>query len=187
MIIHRKTWTYSGEGTQDEMCVTLLFFYPMEALNAVSCGNLGDLDYCVANYPGEMETNGCSLTDITWYGEGGKGWENLEKLRANCKSDIQCTPECEEVVEEIRSGPCFKNGVFDVFQRIMPPDPARYELLARMSACRQKEQKCTMDDVMRHGLDDLFGEDVRDGGMNLVSSYLMIVVLACFATYQFMF
>jgi len=188
----RKTTTYAGQGTQDEMCVTLLFFYPMDALNAVSCGNVGDLDYCIADYPGEPETNGCQIAEISWF-KSGKGLENLEKLRTNCKSFEQCTPECDQVVKEILSGPCFKNGVFEPFHRLMPADPNRYELISRMSACRRQQQQdktCTMDDVMRDGLDlgDLLGEDVRDGGLRVVADSVMAVSLACFiAAFYFVF
>ncbi|XP_046555577.1 LOW QUALITY PROTEIN: MOXD1 homolog 1-like, partial [Haliotis rubra] len=172
--VSRRVTTVWGEGTNDEMCYSLLMFYPKSAVSNIYCDGWGDYNSCMVDDDGFYR--GCHV----------QSFKNLthpatqkifHKILKHCDfKHGECLPECPDVVTEVRKHPCLQGDLGDKMLQEFTEDGSargmRFVTALRSCDCpRLSERHVGMQDM------------TSSSGLRLTESYITLVLLVwnCFA------
>ena len=105
---NKKKTTFSGRGTNDEMCLAFLTVFPAKNLLSRGCTNWGSLSWIKMTK--ESNPYGCDMTNFLNFSNPDTK-AMVKKVRDNCKPFSICLKECMDVVKDIRKHPCLSDDM----------------------------------------------------------------------------
>ncbi|XP_022313983.1 tyramine beta-hydroxylase-like [Crassostrea virginica] len=105
---NKKKTTFSGRGTNDEMCLAFLTVFPATNLLSRGCTHWGSLSW--TKMTKESNPYGCDMTNFLNFSNPDTK-AMVKKVRDNCKPFSICLKECMDVVKDIRKHPCLSGDM----------------------------------------------------------------------------
>ena len=105
---NKKTTTFSGRGTNDEMCFAFLTVFPAKNLLFRRCTQRGSLSWTKTRK--ESKPYYCDMTNFFNFSNADTK-AMVQKMRDNCKPVSTCMQECKNVVKDLRKHPCLSGDV----------------------------------------------------------------------------
>ncbi|XP_046362311.2 tyramine beta-hydroxylase-like [Haliotis rufescens] len=166
--LSRRVTTMWGEGTNDEMCYSLLMFYPKSAVSNVYCDGWGDYNSCMVDHDGLYR--GCHVANFKNQSHP-ETQKIYHKVLKHCDYKYgECLPECPDVLAEVKQHPCLQGDLGDkMLEEFIEDGGARRMRFA--TALRSCD--CPRLSEYHVGMQDM----TSSSGLRLMQSYITVFVL----------
>ena len=162
--MYSKNYVYNGEGTQAEMCLGFMWFYPAEAMENKICLNYKSAELC-ARKP--FKNLDCSRTDFM---KDAAAKTIIESVNRNCHLEGSCSIDCKYAIVEARKHPCLRgDDLTDFLWSDMYESVEDLQFWARLKTC-----SVSADDYAVPSL----GVSTVSGFTSLILSALYVLVLS---------
>ncbi|XP_067661007.1 DBH-like monooxygenase protein 1 [Haliotis asinina] len=129
---YSKKWVYYGDATSAEMCFTLIFFYPAEAMQNKFCISWKSIETCATR---PVMVNGCNAYAFV-SGYDPEGMQHYLRVKDNCHLSGSCHDDCRAAVAEAKEHPCLKGGdIADFVVNILHGSKEGLEYLRLLNMC----------------------------------------------------
>ena len=109
----KENFTYFGMGTNDEMCLGGITFYPQQNVKHQFCTTWKSIPVCQLRKP---VIRGCHIKQFANISHP-EFVDMREAIMDHCSTNSTCFKECEYHSKIIKSHPCMNGDVGEIFRR----------------------------------------------------------------------